>query len=159
MKVARIDNGLIAEIFRENQTVALHDRNIAFKHIRTWIRQNDPMAARYNLAEITRATQPVFDPKTHTLRLKEATVGGPPVDTWELVARPNGEALAEFTLQVKDRAWDLWGRASWSKTRTAWLDYRDELKTYGTSMVQAFNQGKNVDSYSGSIDGVGGWPT
>jgi hypothetical protein len=159
MKVARIENGVVAQIFLEGQTVALHDRNIAFKHVKTWIRQNDPMAARYSLVEITRAAQPVFDPKTHFIRPVEAVVGGQPVDTWKIVSRPNGEALAELTEQLKDRAWELWTRAFWDKTRTAWFDYRDALKTHGVSLVQAFNQGKTVDPSVGSIDGVGGWPT
>jgi hypothetical protein len=160
-RAARLDDrGLVLQIFEEGQgPVALHDRTIAFKHVKTWLRQSDKMAEVYNLAAITTPEKPPFDSKTHIVRLVPAFIGGPPADTWELVERPNGEALAEFTEQVKDQAWLLWGRSSWSKGRTAWLDHRDALKAHGVSLVQAFNQGQTVEVVTGTVNGAGGWPT
>lgn len=159
-RVARMANGVIAEIYTKPQSVSLPDgRVLAFRHIETWVRQGDQMATRYGLVAVTTPPPPSYNKLTQVLRLIEVQVGaGSPVDAWQVINRPSDESLNEFTERVKDRAWDLWGRGSWTRARTAWLDYRDALKTHGVSMVQAFNQGKTVDVDTGAIDGAGAWP-
>lgn len=161
-RIARMDGGRVAEIFTEgkDKSVFLPDgRNLNFKHPKTWVKQGDQMATRYSLVEITTPAQPAFNSQKQVLRLVQVKVGDSRTqDAWEVVDKPSAEVRSALVLELKGRAWDLWGRSSWDKSRTAWLDHRDALKTHGVSLLAAFDQGKVVDAYTGSVDGAGAWP-
>lgn len=159
-RIAQMAGGLVSKIFRETEeTVDLGDRVIAFRHVKTWVTQGDPMATRYSLVAITTPAQPVYNSRTHMVARIEPQVGGASTqDAWQIVARDAAAVRAELINDIKDRAWELWGRASWAMTRTAWLDYRDNLKTRGLALVAAHDAGNAVDVQMGSIDGKGAWP-
>lgn len=160
LRVARMENGLVAEIFTEGQgSVTLYDRTLKFKHLKTWVQQGDQMAALYNLVAIVTPERPAFDAQTQLVRSIPVKIGdAAPVDGWEVIAKPSNEVRAAIIIELKDRAWNLWGLASWDKGRTEWFNYRDELKTRGVSLLASFDQGKKIDAYIGSVDGVGAWP-
>lgn len=67
----------------------------------------------------------------------------------------------EFITMLMDRAWVLFGRGFWTKnTQTDWLNLRSTLKTRGTELLAAFDEGgHDIDIRVGSIDSVGSWPT
>lgn len=158
-KVARIEAGVIAEIFDGSGPVIIGGESIAFKHIITWLKKQPQELSKRGLVEITVAPKPSFDALRQTLRPILVKLGDTTSqDTWEIVARPSASARESFVNDVKDRAWELFGRGFFDRNQTDWFSYRNTLRTHGLNLVTAFDQGRSVHAVDGSIDGTGSWP-
>jgi hypothetical protein len=154
---ARMENGVVAEIFDGSTPVVINGFAIKYRHLETWHQlpsQNFELVAR-NLVKVAEPALPAHDP----LRQRPVRVLCKPGDaaathSWRLDPRPRAEVVAE----IRSRAKNLVLNEIAERTDAAWRTYKDAVRTRGIELVQAFEAGQTVNIETGSANGSGGWP-
>ena len=156
---ARMENGVVAEIFTGPGPAIINGFSIKYRHLVTWAAmpsQNFELVAR-GLVKITEAAKPPFNPFRERLVRIDCAVGNVTTQhTWTVQVIPRSEIAA----RIKAQAASLF-RAKGEDIAVAnadWLAYRASLRTRAQELLVAHDAGQSVDPITGIADSVGGWP-